>query len=52
MSVSAACAASFAAHRNDCSGFVKAVAAALNVPLDGMANESSRRCVPAATGRF
>ena len=39
MSVGAACAACFAAHRTDCSGFAKAVAATVNVPLDGMAND-------------
>jgi hypothetical protein len=39
MDVSAACAACFAAHRNDCSGFAKAVATTLDVPLDGMAND-------------
>jgi hypothetical protein len=32
------CEACFAAHENDCSGFAKAVAAQLGVPLDGLAN--------------
>lgn len=39
MSVSAACQTNFAAHRGDCSGFVKAVAAALDVPMQGNAND-------------
>jgi hypothetical protein len=34
-----ACEANFAAHENDCSGFAKAVAAELDVPLEGLAND-------------
>jgi len=34
-----ACDASFAAHENDCSGFAKAVATELDVPLAGLAND-------------
>lgn len=37
--VTAACAACFAAHAGDCSGFARAVAARLEVPLSGMAND-------------
>ena len=38
MDVRAACAANFAAHQGDCSGFVKAVATQIGVPLQGNAN--------------
>ena len=34
-----ACEANFEAHQNDCSGFVRAVAADLNVTMDGVAND-------------
>jgi hypothetical protein len=34
-----ACEANFEAHQNDCSGFVRAVAAALSVTIDGLAND-------------
>jgi hypothetical protein len=34
-----ACEACFAAHEDDCSGFAKAVAAQLGVPLAGLAND-------------
>ena len=37
--VTAACAACFGAHAGDCSGFARAVAARLDVPLDGLAND-------------
>lgn len=33
------CEACFAAHANDCSGFARAVAQQLGVPLDGLAND-------------
>jgi hypothetical protein len=33
-----ACEACFAAHQNDCSGFARAVAAQLGLPLQGLAN--------------
>jgi hypothetical protein len=36
--VKAACEACFDAHENDCSGFARAVAAQLGVPLAGLAN--------------
>lgn len=35
----AACEASYAAHSNDCSGFAKAVAGLLGVPLTGLADD-------------
>ena len=34
-----ACEACFAAHESDCSGFARAVAAELGVPLQGLAND-------------
>jgi hypothetical protein len=34
-----ACEACFEAHKGDCSGFARAVASQLNVPLQGLANE-------------
>jgi len=37
--VKAACEACFAAHQNDCSGFARAVAAQLGVPLQGLADD-------------
>ncbi len=39
LAVSDACRECFAAHRDDCSGFAKAVAALLGVPLAGDADE-------------
>jgi hypothetical protein len=38
-SVRQVCEVCFDAYQNDCSGFAKAVASALNVPLQGLANE-------------
>lgn len=35
----AACKAEWPAHKSDCSGFARAVAARLNVPLQGLAND-------------
>jgi len=37
--VKAACAANYQQYKGDCSGFAKAVAAALGVPLQGMADD-------------
>lgn len=37
--VVAACEANWEAHKSDCSGFAKAVATVLGVPLSGMAND-------------
>ena len=34
-----ACEACFEAHKDDCSGFVRAVGATLNVTIDGLAND-------------
>jgi hypothetical protein len=45
-----ACKACFAAHKNDCSGFAKAVAARLGVPLSGLANDIVDRIM--AGGRW
>lgn len=39
MAVRDACAASFDAHRKDCSGFARAVATLVGAELDGMAND-------------
>ena len=37
--VIAACQANWEAHKTDCSGFVRAVAAALNITMTGLAND-------------